>query len=83
MENKTFINGFQSWQETHFEVVSFINDPDNTNSPIIQDVYEENGTGGMYELAENLTDEFESISKNKEWDGDFFDEIKLFLLNKF
>ena len=82
MKNKNFPNGFQSWQETHFEVVSFINDPDNTNSPIIQEVYEENGTGGMYELAEDLTDEFEELNKDKNWDGDFFDEIYSFLFDK-
>lgn len=83
MENKTFINGFQSWQETHFEIVSFITNPKNINNPIIDEVIKHQGTGGLYELAEELTDEFESISKNKEWDGDFFDEIELFLLNKF
>lgn len=82
MENKNFVNGFQSWQETHFEVVSFINNPDNTNSPIIQKVYEENGTGGMYELAENLTNEFEELNKDKKWDGEFFDEIYSFLFDK-
>ena len=38
MENKTFINGFQSWQETHFEIVSFITNPKNINNPIINEV---------------------------------------------
>lgn len=82
MNDKNFPNGFQSWQETHFEVVSFFYNPDNTNSPLIHKIYEEYGTGGMYELAEDLTDEFEEFNKDKNWDGEFFDEIHSFLFNK-
>lgn len=36
----------------------------------------------MYELAENLTNEFEELNKDKKWNGEFFDEIYSFLTNK-
>ena len=42
----------------------------------------EQGTGGMYELAEELTDEFEKLNADREWDGEFFDEIEEFITSK-
>lgn len=82
---KTFPNGFESWQETHFEIVSYIYELRN-NPPIESNIIEEiqlnKGIGGFYELAEDLTDEFELINKDREWDGEFFDEIEDFLEKK-
>ncbi len=37
------------------------------------------GHGGLYELAEFLTDKFELLNKGKTWDGNWFDEIESFL----
>lgn len=37
----------------------------------------------MYELAEELTDKFETLNQNREWDGEFFDEIEAFLIEEF
>jgi hypothetical protein len=34
-------------------------------------------------LANDLTDEFELLNKDREWDGEFFDEIERFLDEKF
>lgn len=82
---KNFPNGFTSWQETHFEVVSYIYDLRN-NSPIesniINDIQLRQGTGGFYELAKELTDEFEKLNEGRQWDGEFFEEIELFLEQK-
>jgi len=80
-----FPNGFASWYETHHEVVSAI-----TQSILLEEkepefkskattVSEEQGTGGLYELAEELTDKFEKLHEGREWDGEFFDEIEDFL----
>jgi hypothetical protein len=82
---KNFPNGFTSWQETHFEVVSYISDlryisPIKSN--VIEEIHLNKGTGGFYELAEDLTDEFELLNKDREWDGEFFDEIEDFLEKK-
>ena len=83
---KEFPNGFASWQETHYEVVAAITsialDNDNKDN-LVYKTYREDGLGGLYELAEELTDEFELLNKDREWDGEFFDEIERFLDEKF
>lgn len=78
---KTFPNGFLSWQETHFEVVSAISLQAKKDKPcdIISEIKESQGTGGLYELAEELTDKFENIHKDRDWDDEFFDAIEAFL----
>jgi hypothetical protein len=82
---KEFPNGFASWQETHYEVVaaitSIVLDDDNKDN-LVYKTYREDGLGGLYELAEDLTDEFELLNKDREWDGEFFDEIERFLDEK-
>lgn len=82
---KIFPNGFDSWQETHFEVVSEITKElrkDKFTSKVIEERHEKQGTGGMYELAEELTDEFEKLYEGKFWDGEFFEAIEEFLKEK-
>lgn len=81
---KQFPNGFTSWQETHFEIVSFINEVLSQDSikGIIEERYTNQGRGGIYELAEDWTDEFENLNVDRDWDGEFFDEIDNFCLNK-
>jgi hypothetical protein len=79
-----FINGFTSWQETHFEVVSVITHIwrlDNLYG-LVAERHEAQGTGGLYELAKELTDEFEKMNEERQWDGEFFDEIEEFLNTK-
>lgn len=79
---REFPNGFTSWHETHFEVVQFITGilsgrfEDNDNE-VMKTQYAV-GHGGLYELAESWTDEFETLNKDREWDGEFFDEIEAF-----
>jgi len=78
---KQFPNGFTSWVESHFEIVKAIAIELIEDEPqgIVGKVVNEKGTGGLYELSENLTDEFEELNKGREWDGEFFDEIELFI----
>jgi hypothetical protein len=80
--NKEFPNGFLSWQETYFEVVSYINQTVEILGSISNLAREEGGIGRLYELAENLTDEFEWQYEGIEWDGDYFDKIEIFLNKK-
>lgn len=86
METPKFVNGFESWQETHFEMVALIfqeaflkNEP----NPVINNIEEKFGRGGLYELAFQYTDEFEEKNIGREWDGDFFDAIDDFIEEKF
>ena len=78
METKEFPNGFDSWYETHHEVVSFLT----LEYARVAEIYEMEGTERMYELARELTDEFETLNKGREWDGEFFEEIESFLKQK-
>jgi len=83
-EQKDYPNGFTSWNETHYEVVQSITME--ITMEIVKDVptgtvakrHEAQGHGGLYELAEELTDKFEKLNRGKQWDGEFFDEIDKF-----
>ena len=86
---KTFPNGFESWQETHYEVVAAIttelisyDEYSDFNHELIRTTLQEKGHGGLYELANDLTDEFELKNQGREWDGDFFEAIENFLDEK-
>lgn len=76
---KQFPNGFSSWQETHFEVVAHIVATTDLEGSRANEAQTSKGTGGLYELAEDLTDQFETLNKDRAWDGEFFDEIHDFL----
>jgi hypothetical protein len=87
MQDNQFPNGFTSWIETHHEVVAYITRQLELNDYMtegtkVRKAYESQGTGGLYELAEDWTSAFESENKDKDWDGDFFDEIEVFLDQK-
>lgn len=81
---KYFPNGFRSWQETHFEVVQAIAIEWAKDKPtgLVAQRQAEKGHCGLYELAEELTDEFELKNKDRFWDGEFFEEIADFTRKK-
>lgn len=78
-------NGFVSYNETFFEVVNFISqswDDEKLeyDSKTIQDIQNNVGHGGLWELAQELTVKFETKYKGKDWnDLDYFDYIDTFL----
>ena len=82
---KKFVNGFACWAETYFEAVCAIHSEllkDNFGSEIVKEWHEQQGHLGMCQLAEKLADEFELLNKGREWDGEFYEEIELFLKKK-
>ena len=86
---KTFPKGFTSWHETHFEVVMFINSRDEyyydgCDKEVVYIRRQEQGQGGIYELASEWTDEFEEQYKDIVWgeDLDWFDTIEDWLIAK-
>ena len=87
IENKNilskFVNGFDSWIETYSEVSRIIRELIEEENPVIKPQYEQTGYGLIYELSEQITDEFETMYKGKEWDGDWFDTLEDFIYNKF
>lgn len=66
--------------ETFYEIVAgFYNNP---QSKVLEDIENTKGRGGMWEFAEQLTDEFIKKYEDFEWDGEFFDKIDEFLREK-
>lgn len=80
--SEKFPNGFESWKETHFEVVTHLTRSADFSGSLANKRREQQGIGGLYELADELTHEFESANVGRNWDGEFFDEIEEFLKNK-
>lgn len=81
--DKEFPNGFTSWVETHHEIVTYITRKlQESAGGEILNVMNTRGTGGIYELAEDWTDEFEEVNEGVNWDGEFFDEIDYFCYTK-
>lgn len=79
VSDKEFTNGFRSWAETHFEIVSMITlDLERGGNNKVMELNETQGTGGLYSLAKQLTDKFEKLHEGREWDGEFFEEIEYF-----
>lgn len=82
--NKVFPNGFQSWKETYFEVVSHIVEANNKGDNVVTDVAASQGTTGLYDLAEKTTDLFEEAHFGSTWDEkDFFEEVENFCNKQF
>ena len=78
--SKMFPNGFESWYETFYEITHIIErHQDEGVKSLVWEVLGSQGRGGLYELAKKLTDKFELLHKDKEWEGEYFDEIERFL----
>ena len=85
-----FPNGFESWHETHFEIVQAITAKQNQNfkkhrdecEGLVFDAQEGQGFPALYTLAVHLTDEFEKIHEGREWDGEYFETIEEFINSK-
>ena len=75
MKEKHFPNGFASWQETHYEVVSAMTFYLHNHPEIVID----GGVGRLYELAEEWTDTFERLHKDEDWDGEFLETIDTYM----
>ena len=78
---ENFPNGFDSWYETFYEIVAEITTSINLGdlSKKITKIQKSQGRGGLYELSKELTDKFEILYKDKEWNGEFFDTLDKFL----
>lgn len=69
--------------ETHFEMVKAIVLAEESGKPgVVYERIEERGYGGMLELAEELTNEFLELHKDRIWDGEFLEEVDKFTNNK-
>ena len=87
MKQDKFPNGFTSWAETHFEIVSelsrIIHEDEDLIPPTLAFSYTMGGRGALYELAEAWTDEFESSTMHSHGDEDMqLEKIEQFIHNK-
>lgn len=83
---KQFPDGFNNWKETYYEVVTFIHTNIDKPGTVIHETKEHHGTTGLYGLADEWTNEYETIHAGKDWDDDenetFWDSIESFLTEK-
>jgi hypothetical protein len=82
MSNNKFPNGFTSWYETFFEISAYMIETCDVEGTIAHHYEMIGGRGMLYEIAHNLTDEFEYKHQLKNWDGEFFDYIDEFMKEK-
>lgn len=74
-----------AWIEAHHEIVAFITTELNKmdyDGTVIGKTIETQGTGGVWELALQWTNEFQDLHKETKWDGEFFDRMENFLQAK-
>ena len=83
-EQINFPNGFTSWYETHHEIVSSVYwHVENGKNSIAAQIQSDKGRGGLYELAKELTDQFEEEYKDETWEEtDWFETLEEFLKDK-
>jgi hypothetical protein len=82
--NNTFApRDFDTWQETHFEIVEAILQQLQYPDSLASRIHDAQGRGGLYEMAKDLTNKFEEKFADTEWDGNFFDELETFLDEEF
>ena len=75
---------FASFRETHFEVVNAIALENAKDKPcqLISELRVDGGRMALWDLANELTKEFENKNKGRKWDGEFYDEIDAFVESK-
>ncbi len=78
----TLYDEFEFYLETYYEIVAGIEQSLHLSGSKPNIILEEKGTGGLWELAKELTDEFQELHKDTVWNGEFFDEIEKFLKKK-
>lgn len=80
MKKNKFPNGITDYLETHHEVVAYLTSTVDNKGSLAFQTKRDWGAGGLYELAEKLTDEFEKKHKGEEWiEKDYFVELEKFI----
>ena len=74
----------RSWLETYTELArNFFHIDSALLHPDIKDELDHGGgMAGVPDLLVRLTDEFESMNEGREWDGEFYDEVDEFAMDK-
>ena len=78
---KQFPNGFQSWAETNYEVVSEIKrklESEREGGPLTTRI-NQNGRRVLIDIAISITDEFEKRHEGFDWDGEWDESVWAFV----
>lgn len=80
---KKFIGDFEDWQEVHYEVVShLVINEDLYLDKIDNSERQDKGTGGMWVLAKDITNDFQKEYLNEEWiELDYYETLWDFINN--
>jgi hypothetical protein len=77
------LDQFDDYLETYHEITAYITLALYEDQKcVVTQRYAEQGHGGMYELAEEWTNEFHSLYADREWDGEWLDTITEFFNSK-
>jgi len=71
-------NYLTEWAETHYEVIERIQE---NPHPVIRQQEHRFGRGGMWMLAQEITQAFMDGYADHEWDGEWFDTLDAFVSN--
>lgn len=74
LSKPSFINGFDSWYKTYYEVVRFLV----SNKTLVKS---NDKTNGLKNLARDITDKFEAKYSCVEWDKNWQTTLKKFIKN--
>lgn len=84
--NSRFPNGFDEWQETHFEIVDYLSSigllKNNDQPKFLREMQSRFGRSFFHVIARDWTDEFEKKNKGRSWDGELFEEVRKFTKQK-
>lgn len=84
--NFHFPTDFDSWQQTHFEIVENLIDQyrlKREEQPnFFRSLFARFGKAICYAIAKDWTEEFEKMNKNKQWKDDFEEEVRKFVQQK-
>lgn len=75
-DGEQFVNGFDSWNATHFEVTLNIDAFKLGTHSFLRHLCQ--GREGLYELAREMTDKFERLNKERFWEGDLKEAVRIF-----
>jgi hypothetical protein len=82
-EQKQFPSGFKSWIETYFNIVTHLQSTIACVDTMSFQALSKESDEGLYKLAEALTDEWEELHKETNWEGRNFKlELETFLVEK-
>lgn len=73
----------EDWAETHYDVVVYLEETYYNEDTLAHDKFEQSGTGGLQQLAFEITNKFQRLHIDTCWgvDADYMEELENFINN--